>query len=50
MKTNERPSRPQPTTRLLGPITCRIDGVEVALEELRAELVRCGGPARKGRE
>jgi hypothetical protein len=29
-------------------ITCRVDGREVTLEQLAAEVVRCGGIAPKG--
>lgn len=39
--TDERPRRETV-------LTCRVDGREVTLEQLAAELVRCGGIARRG--
>jgi len=29
-------------------LTCRINGVEVSIEELAKEINRCGGVTRKG--
>jgi hypothetical protein len=29
-------------------LTCRVDGREVTLEQLAAEVVRCGGIVRRG--
>jgi hypothetical protein len=37
---------PQPQRETV--LTCRVDGREVTLEQLAAEVVRCGGIARKG--
>jgi hypothetical protein len=44
--------REQPPVRapraMVTVLTCRVDGREVTLEQLAAEVVRCGGIARKG--
>jgi hypothetical protein len=39
-------TRPEPTRETV--LTCRINGVEVSIEELAKEITRCGGIVRKG--
>jgi hypothetical protein len=43
----KRESKPQPKRETL--VTCRINGVEVTLEELAREINRCGGLKQAGR-
>jgi hypothetical protein len=47
-RLSAQPTPPAPVRREID-LTCRVNGVEVSLEELAQELVRCGGiVAKKG--